>query len=111
MVRDKKQAVVDEKLLDSIPLKSRLLYVIQQGGEMWTDEATDKLLADAGMKRTNRWLWVIRFYLMELSVNGMLKVLDEKVADESYYGRPDVVITKYVITSFGVERLNDVLGV
>ena len=48
---------------------------------------------------------------MELSVNGMLKVLDEKVADESYYGRPDVVITKYVITSFGVERLNDVLGV
>ena len=97
--------------LMNIPMKSRLLLIFKEEGELWTTEATDRLLEAEGMNRTERWLWVIRFYMMEMSVNGMLEVLEEDVAPAEYYGQEDVIITKYRITNFGIERVNDVLGV
>lgn len=95
--------------LMKLTLKSRLLLLFKEEGEMWVQDAVDRLLTVEGMKKTERWAWVIRFYMMEMSVNGMLEILDEALDDGTYFGQ-DVILTKYKITDFGIERVNAVLG-
>lgn len=105
----KKEHVIDEKYLRRMPLKSRLLYNFKMDGEAWGTDATTKLLNDAGMKPTNRWLWVLRYYMMEMAINGMLDEIDHRVADPEFYDQEDVIDAKYRITDLGIERIDKVL--
>ena len=95
--------------LMKLTMKSRLLLLFKEEGEMWVQDAVERLLAVEGMQKSERWSWVIRFYMMEMSVNGMLEILDEALDDGTYFGK-DVILTKYKITDFGIERVNAVLG-
>ena len=83
--------------------------VLREGGAMWTADITDKIFEEKVVPNTTRWKWVIRFYLLEMQINGMVKFIDNRVADPAYYGEDDVVESKYEITKFGLQRLEDVV--
>lgn len=95
--------------LDRIPLKSRLLLLFKEEGEMGTIEATNKLFEVENMKPTPRWKWVVRFYMMEMEINGMLVATGQEIAPEEYYGQADVVVNRYKITKLGIERIDAVV--
>ena len=78
---------------------------------MWTTDISEKVFAETNTPNTNRWKWVIRFYLLEMQINGMVKFVDNRIADPSYYGEDNILETKYEITKFGIQRLEDVVGV
>lgn len=92
-----------------IPMKSRLLLLFKTEGEMGVIEATNKLFEVENMKPTPRWKWVIRFYMVEMEINGMLVSTGAEIADESYYGAPDIVVNRYKITKLGIERIDAVV--
>lgn len=97
--------------LDRIPLKSRLLLLFKEAGDQGLGciEATNKLLEVENMKATQRWKFVIRFYMMEMEVNGMLIATGQDVAPADYYGQEDVLVCSYKITKLGIERIDTVV--
>ncbi len=101
--------MIEMAKIDRIPLKSRVLLSLRDDGEQWTTDVTDKVLAATNTNPSNRWKWVIRFYLLEMDINGMVRMVDERIADEAYYAQADVVESKYKITKLGLERLEAVL--
>ncbi|AMK13526.1 hypothetical protein AUP07_0471 [methanogenic archaeon mixed culture ISO4-G1] len=92
-----------------LPAKCRVLQILKDNGAMWTSDISEKMFEQKAVPNTNRWKWVIRFYLLEMQINGMVKFVDTRVADPSYYQEDEVVETKYQITKFGLQRLEDVL--
>lgn len=95
--------------LKLIPTKSMLLLLFKKNGEMGTIEATDKVFEAEGMKPTTRWKWVIRFYMMEMEINGMLVNVGYDIAPADYYGQENVVVGRYKITKLGIERIDAVV--
>lgn len=95
--------------LNLIPLKCRLLLLFKEDGEMGTIEATEKLLQVENMTATPRWKWVIRFYMLEMEINGMLKATGQEIAPVEYYGQENVIVNRYKITNFGIERIDAVV--
>ncbi len=95
--------------LNLVPTKCRVLLLLKENGEMWTTDISDKIFELKVVPNTNRWKWVIRFYLLEMQINGMVKFTDNRIADPAYYGAEDIIESKYKITSFGLERLDAVV--
>ena len=95
--------------LKLIPTKSMLLLLFKKNGEMGTIEATDKVVEAEGMKPTLRWKWVIRFYMMEMEINGMLVNVGYDIAPADYDGQENVVVGRYKITKLGIERIDAVV--
>ena len=95
--------------LKFVTTKCRVLMILRDGGAMWTADISDKIFEEKVVPKSTRWKWVIRFYLLEMQINGMVKFIDNRVADPAYYGEDDVVESKYEITKFGLQRLEDVV--
>lgn len=95
--------------LNLVPTKCRVLLVLKENGAMWTSDISEKIFEQKVVPNTNRWKWVIRFYLLEMQINGMVKFTDNRIADPSYYGADEIIESKYEITKFGLQRLEDVV--
>ena len=59
--------------LNLVPTKCRVLLVLKENGAMWTSDISEKIFEQKVVPNTNRWKWVIRFYLLEMQINGMVK--------------------------------------
>ena len=95
--------------LNLVPAKCRVIMLLKENGAMWTSDISEAMFEQKVVPNTNRWKWVIRFYLLEMQIYGMTKFVDNRIADPQYYGADEVIETKYEITKFGLQRLEDVL--
>jgi len=90
-----------------LPLKSRLLMSFE-GHDMWDYEAIPPVLKQDGLGDSEYWKLTARFWLAELSINGLLEALEEDVDDGTYFGA-DLMIAKYRLTDYGKEAIDTML--
>ena len=90
-----------------LPLKSRLLMSFE-GKDMWDFEAIPPILKEDGKDGSDYWKLTARFWLAELSINGLLEVLEEDVDDGSHFGN-NLMIAKYRLTDYGKEAIDTML--
>lgn len=90
-----------------LPMKSRLLMSFE-GHDMWDYEAVEPLLKEEGKSDSDYWRMTARFWLAELSINGLLEVLEEDVDDGSHFA-PNKTIAKYRLTEYGLQVIDSML--
>ena len=94
-------------MASDLPLKSRLLKSFE-GHDMWDYEAIPPILKQDGKEDDKYWVLTARFWLAELSINGLLEVLEEDVDDGTYFG-PNMMMAKYRLTDYGLEAIDSML--
>ena len=90
-----------------LPLKSRLLKSFEEK-DMWDYEAIPPILEQDNLENSDYWKLTARFWLAELSINGLLEVLEEDVDDGTYFGS-NLMIAKYRLTDYGKEAIDTML--
>lgn len=90
-----------------LPLKSRLLKSFE-GHDMWDYEAIPPILEEDGKADSEYWKLTARFWLAELTINGLLEVIDEDVDDGTYFG-PNKSMAKYHLTEYGLQAIDSML--
>ena len=88
-----------------LPMKSRLVLRFEDG-PLWEREAISAVLADEGVD-SDYWRCTARFWLIEMTGNGVLEVLDVAM-DDGYYGG-DREVYRYGLTDLGRSRIRDLL--
>lgn len=93
--------------MKKLPMKSELLKSFLDRNEMWDYEAVDGLMkledSSSDYLKMNA-----RFWLMELSTNGMLEVVDQAMDDGTHFGQGKTV-TRYKLTDFGRMKIETML--
>jgi hypothetical protein len=90
-----------------LPLKSRLLMSFE-GNDMWDYEAIEPILKEDGKADSEYWRLTARFWLAELSINGLLETVEEDVDDGTHFG-PNKMIAKYHLTEYGLQAIDSML--
>ena len=90
-----------------IPMKSKLLMKFENQ-DLWDYEAVMPLMEEEGKAGNEYWTMTARFWLAELSINGLLEVLEEDVDDGTHFAK-DKTIAKYRITDYGKQAIDSML--
>ncbi|MCQ6963790.1 hypothetical protein PV02_12070 [Methanolobus chelungpuianus] len=88
-------------------MKTRLIQLLNEGGESWDYELIDKLLAEYG-KSGDYWKWMVRFWMVELSCGGIFNIVKAEADDGSHFAKGKVLY-RYDISDFGKARIEELL--
>jgi len=94
--------------ISKYPIKIRILMVLKEGGEQWTTELTDKVIAATGQKPSKRLRKNVKSFLVEMDMRGNVLPTDSRPVDPEYYGSENITESKYVITDRGLDLLKKV---
>ena len=98
---------VVRSMVKDLPMKSRILMSFE-GHDMWDYEAVEPVLREEGLADSEYWKLTARFWLAELSINGLLEVIEEDVDDGSHFA-PNKSIAKYHLTEYGLQAIDSML--
>ncbi len=90
-----------------LPYKSEILTLFKVDREMWEYEAIEKLMKKNRVS-SEYWRWNSRFWLMELSVAGLIVVVDTSEDDGSHFAKGKV-LSKYKLTERGLQTIETML--
>lgn len=92
-------------MMEGRPFKFRILEILNDQGPMWNSEIIKQLQDEYNMP-TDYNRDCLNFDLIEVAASGMICESEAKIDEEGTY-RKDALLTKYRITSIGVDQLNE----
>jgi len=94
-------------MVKDLPMKSKLLMKFENG-DYWDYEAIEPLLVEEGRQGSDYWKMTARFWLAELSINGLLDVIEEDVDDGTHFA-PNKTMAKYRLSGYGKQAIDSML--
>lgn len=91
-----------------LSIKSQMLYYFKDEQEMWENDCINRVLERDGKVGNDYWTWTCRFYLMELSTNGLLEPMEQKIDDTGVFGE-NHSLTRYRLTDYGKYKIETML--
>lgn len=86
------------------PIKIRILEIMEDGKERWSNELVEEICKEYGISiKNNVSRDYINFDLIEMAASGFLQDVDQKIDTQGIL-KKDSLIHKYVITSIGKEK-------
>ncbi len=90
-----------------LPVKTRILELIAQKGNVWEDEIINEILEEYEKKVSSLSVGKIRYSLAELYAGGLIKQIDVKEDSERKMIKAGKLLHRYSITDFGIRRANE----
>lgn len=94
--------------MGELSIKSQMLKYFKDSPEMWESDCISKVLDRDSLSGNEYWIWTCRFYLMELSTNGLIKPIEQKIDDSGFFGS-EHSLTKYSLTDYGRFKIETML--